>query len=574
MYLSALCIENFRCLEKIQLRFRTGLNILVGPNNVGKTAVADGLRALLSASDEAALRFDDYDLHLTALGTKAVDSSFHFVFRGLTEIEEADFLAALRPIVAQPGQAIEYEAHLHVRYSAVTPGGRLRPKRWCGDHEENAITSEMLEDLRAVYLPPLRDPASGLRPSRTSQLAKLIERLADDASKQKIVDLLKNFEIELAKQEPVANTQKAIVARHEEMLGQVLKQALKVGLTEPEFQRLAARLTLAVEGLDIEQNGLGFNNLIYMAVVLSELALNPDAAYKALIVEEPEAHLHPQLQAVLLEYLQSKETPPENEKAVQVFVTSHSPNFASIANIDTLGCLHKGKGTVKAFYPRDVNFGKNKKEKLQRYLDVTRAELFFARKLILVEGAAERFLVTALANKLQIDLRKHSVSLICTEGLNFDCFVPLFGELALELPVAILTDADPPNQYPEPGDVLALSDAAASIAKFSNSFIKPFFAQKTLEYDFALIEENLPGMLAALSEIHPTIAANLENEVNAATSKDRAKVLFCGMFERDKGSNIQKGAYAQSLAHEISKSSTTFTAPQYIKDALEYIVKA
>jgi hypothetical protein len=118
------------------------------------------------------------------------------------------------------------------------------------------------------------------------------------------------------------------------------------GLTSPDFQRLAARLSLTVDSLDIEQNGLGYNNLIYMAVVLSELSLNPDAAYKALIVEEPEAHMHPQMPAVLLQYLESKEKPEPNEKAVQVFVTSHSPNFAAIAKIDTIGCL-----SVLAFEP-------------------------------------------------------------------------------------------------------------------------------------------------------------------------------------------------------------------------------
>lgn len=80
--------------------------------------------------------------------------------------------------------------------------------------------------------------------------------------------------------------------------------------------------------MEIEQNGLGFNNLIFMAVVLSELAKNPDAAYRSLIVEEPEAHLHPHLQRVLLSYLAGIPT-KEGEKPVQLFVTSHSPNFAS-----------------------------------------------------------------------------------------------------------------------------------------------------------------------------------------------------------------------------------------------------
>ena len=354
---------------------------------------------------------DEFDLHVSSSGEKASSIMFQYVFRGLAEDEEADFLAALKPMPPVAGKPTEFEAHLSVRYGPTGPNGRLRPKGWCGDHEENAIPMEMREELRAVYLPPLRDPSVGLRPSRTSQLARLIDRLADDAAKKKLVALLKAFEDTLALEAPVAGTQTAVVNRHKQMLGPTLMQLLRVGLTPPEFQRIAARLALTVESLDVEQNGLGYNNLIYMAVVLTELALNPDAAYKALIVEEPEAHLHPQLQAILLDHFQSIETPTSGEKPVQVFVTSHSPNFASIANIDTLACMHRSSGPVKAFIPREATFDKTKKEKLQRYLDVTRAELFFAKRIILVEGTAERFLVSAMAAKL--DLSFASMRLAC-----------------------------------------------------------------------------------------------------------------------------------------------------------------
>ena len=264
MYLAKLSIEGFRKIEKLDLTFRPGLNVLVGPNNVGKTAVVDALRALLSTTDDGALRIEGFDFHIGSSGAKATQIVFKYIFRGLTASDEADFLTALKlaaPIAATPP---EYEAHLTVRYAATDSGGRVRPKRWCGDHEDNQVTSEMLVDLRAVYLPPLRDPASGLRPSRNSQLARLINRLSDDTQKEVIVALSKTFDIDLAATPPVASTQSAVVARHEGMLGSVLKQALKVGLAPPDFQRIAARLSLTVENLDVEQNGLGYNNLIFI----------------------------------------------------------------------------------------------------------------------------------------------------------------------------------------------------------------------------------------------------------------------------------------------------------------------
>ena len=170
------------------MRFREGLNVLVGPNNAGKTAIVDALRVLLSTGEDGALRLTMDDLHVDTTGVRADEASFEYVFRGLTPDEEADFLTALRPV--KDAVPLEYEAHLSVRCASADLGGRLRIKRWCGSHEENSVTSEMLEDLRAVYLQPLRDPAQGLRPSRTSQLARLVRRLSDPTTQKEVVDAL------------------------------------------------------------------------------------------------------------------------------------------------------------------------------------------------------------------------------------------------------------------------------------------------------------------------------------------------------------------------------------------------
>jgi putative ATP-dependent endonuclease of OLD family len=89
----------------------------------------------------------------------------------------------------------------------------------------------MLEDLRTIYLPPLRDPASGLRPSRSSQIARLIHRLSDENTKKELVESLKKFDLDLKSKKPIEDTQTAIQKRHESMLGSTLKQALDVGLS-------------------------------------------------------------------------------------------------------------------------------------------------------------------------------------------------------------------------------------------------------------------------------------------------------------------------------------------------------
>lgn len=611
MHLARLVIKNFRKLSHAELTFQPGLNVLVGGNNVGKTAVVDALRALLAGHDEPYPRLSEEDVHRPHGGTPSGDIVFEYVFSGLSLDDEADFLAALVPS-ASGG----LEAHIKIRYSDPDKGGRLRAKRWCGEHEDVGLTTDMMENLRGVYLPPLRDASQGLKPGRTSQLARLLQLLADDEGIKGINKALQELDGELKAHLPIANTHEAINTRHKTMLGPQLAQMLEVGLSASDFKSLKSRLSLVVDALEIEQNGLGFNNLIYMAVVLSELTKNPDSCYRGLIVEEPEAHLHPQLQAVLLQYLQSIQA-VDGEKPVQLFVTSHSPNFASIADLNSLVCLVDTGTAVETFLPRSVTFEKGKREKLERYLDVTRAELFFARRVIFVEGAAELMMVDVLAKRMGCDLRQHGVSLISVEGLNFDSFLPLFGDKALKIPVAVLTDADPvppkadpaavaeaspptpaasatavaapgavpaateePEEeededvepvYPAPGDTIIVSANTAKMKTCEDAHVKVFHGLKTFEYDLALETDNRKAMLKALAELHPRIAKSLENTVAAEVGDAaQAKALFCGMFER-KQNNVQKGSFAQSLAQVISDETLAFKVPAYIEAAIQHV---
>lgn len=613
MHLAKLVIKNFRKLAHADLKFQPGLNVLVGENNVGKTAVIDALRALLAGQDDPYPRVGEEDIHRPSSGAAAGDITFEYTFAGLSLDDEADFLAAL-----VPNAAGGFEARISIRYTDADNSGRLRARRWCGEHEEVSFSADMMENLRGVYLPPLRDASQGLKPGRASQLARLLQLLADQPGIDGINEALKELDSTIKTHAPLVATHDAINTRHAAMLGPQLAQLLQLGLSAIDFKSLKSRLSLLVDEFEIDQNGLGFNNLIYMAVVLSELSTNPQYSYRGLIVEEPEAHLHPQLQAVLLQYLESIKA-VAGEKPVQLFLTSHSPNFASIADLDSLVCLVDTGTSVQTFFPRDIAFDKSKREKLERYLDVTRAELFFARRVIFVEGAAELLLVSELAARLKLDLRKHGVSLISVEGLNFDSFLPLFGDKALKIPVSVLTDADPvvpkvakapgttaaadaaaaaapltptaagsaaaplededdeqeededaDGIYPAPGDPITLSANTVKMKELEDTHVKVFHGLKTFEYDLALDAANRAAMLMALRDIHPRIAKTLTAAV-AAQPDDatKAKVLFCGMFERKKN-NVQKGRFAQALAQVISKPEVPFVVPLYIQQAIEH----
>lgn len=109
MHLKSLRIQGFRRLDDLVLSFKSGLNVIVGPNNAGKTAVVDALRVLLSASDEGSLRLTELDLHQAASGLRSLSATFTFVFWGLSEEHEADFMTALIPVKHAGGTVIGYE---------------------------------------------------------------------------------------------------------------------------------------------------------------------------------------------------------------------------------------------------------------------------------------------------------------------------------------------------------------------------------------------------------------------------------------------------------------------------------
>jgi len=394
MYLKSIKIKNFRKIKNAKCSFNPGLNLIIGPNDSGKTAVIDAIRIVLKQIVDDYFRISDEDFNDV---DQQIEIELLFSFKySKNWISDSAYFAEYLHFTPKN------KPRLKIWYSVKSGESNIRfPSFKIGPTKDVAveIDAKCKDNFRVVYLRPLRDAENELKAKQGSRISKILSKYPDVVSnKQELIGFLKNFK-DVSEKFFDSGDGKGIKKKIDELLKDFDEQSqnkeIRIGPTElstdPKMENQNLMHFLEKNSLyykKLPKPGLGTLNMIFIAAELLHLDIQP--VPRLLLIEEIEAHLHPQRQLKIIKSLQK-----ESKKGIQMILTTHSPNLASVVDVERLNVCFDGE--FYSLAKKETELTKKNYAYLARFLDVTKANLFFAQGVILVEGPTEQLLVPEFA---------------------------------------------------------------------------------------------------------------------------------------------------------------------------------
>jgi putative ATP-dependent endonuclease of OLD family len=508
MYISKIQIVNFRNFKQKEIEFNDGVNVIIGHNNAGKTNLIKALSLVIDSQNSKRLEVDDFNKNstLAELKKSPPEISIAITIRKGKEQEPDDLVTIsnwLTKLDNDYEALLTYEFFLpekkkedYLKEMALIADDDIKGmdkawkllkhafirfytyKIWGGDPVNQAIAeSESLQKFDFQFLDAIRDVERDMLTGKNTLLREVFDFFMDYEIKIDGVKLPDQKHQEI-KDRKILFSEKAdiliqelsdrIEAGKKEILSYAKNTGASFNKATPNFEgsvsenEMYSVLKLIVQyetGIKIPatHNGLGYNNLIFMSLLLAKMQVNADVDYldanakvfTTLAIEEPEAHLHPAMQYKFLKFLNENK---KKKKVRQIFVTTHSTNITSAVSLDEIICLHNEGGETNVGYPKSVFLNadgtENVKSKkyVQRFLDATKSDMLFAQRVLFVEGIAEQLLISIFANYLDKSLEDNHIAVINVGGRYFSHFLYLFDsqkENTIPKKVVCLTDRDP-----------------------------------------------------------------------------------------------------------------------------------
>jgi len=603
MYISKLNIEGYKnCKNKSEIQLNKGLNILVGENASGKTTIINALRMILKENEFSFMNINEDDFYKSFReNEQSQNIKIDISLDELSSDEEVTFLTWCDA---------DFNAKLHLEVD-TNPNrkGYFKKNIWGGASKTSAFEEETFDCIDCIYLPPLRDAEEKLTNGKKSRLATLLKHQYKDKDEEKIlVEKVSEFNNQITNNE--GNNYKEISKAKDDInfniknsMGEMFGQSINLQFADVSFNKILENIKMVffpeINVTDIKRfrdiaiNSLGYNNLLYIATVFAELQIAGKSKdlFTVLLIEEPEAHLHPQLQIKLIKHL---ETLANQQTNTQVIITTHSPILASSVSVDNLIHVSEQNDTIKATPLCKLGL-EDSKNYINRWLDVTKSTLLFSKGVILVEGISESMVIPELAKiclckynsctvkQLPSSLEEAGVSVININGINFKHFIKLFCSLdenvdSIKIPIRCsgITDNDPEKEeidaekrngekikvkidtYPNWSENIEGKNSALELipqinkSDYARLYHSPL---KTFEYDLAM-EENIMVMVKCLNNIWYSKTGEVKDTCkDVIENYDSTKLQEYSKFIHKRASDkkLGKGMFAQELAESIKK---------------------
>jgi putative ATP-dependent endonuclease of OLD family len=461
MHLSNIKLWNFRRFgsdmpfslsdPNLNLDLTSGVNVIIGENDSGKSTIIDAIKFVLKTHSYDWVRLEQEDFYKNSFRLR-----IELIFYELSDDEAKNFTEWLGWIgesdKAKPFLRLIYDAKRNSEDYSITPGDVKAGV----DDEGNQLSAEAREYLKVTYLKPLRDAQSELTPKKNSRLSQILQ--GHEAFKGKedshlLVKIFKDFNLSVEKYFEGLNKENVELPKNE-LKGKELKkgidrfiQAFYEANKESNFGVVGGTLKNILEKLELSLKdeinpGLGTLNRLFMSSELLHLQKKDWNGVRLGLIEEVEAHLHPQAQMQVIEALQK-------ERNIQLILTTHSPNIGSKILLENL--IICDNNNPFPLGPNNTKLDPDDYIFLERFLDATKANLFFAKGVIFVEGWAEELFLPALVNKLQsqgiikYNLTEKGVSIVNVGNTAFLRYSRIFLRKTspyIKIPISIITDVD------------------------------------------------------------------------------------------------------------------------------------